>query len=84
MNNRNLPGSMIKALLARKADNLIATCEPTVQKMCEARNSTTLWAPTACNMDGFIFYFYTLIIIMIIAKNAVFVSYIFPTKTMGN
>jgi hypothetical protein len=37
---------------ARKADNLIAICEPTVYKMWEPRRLTTLWASTACYRDN--------------------------------
>jgi hypothetical protein len=37
----------------RKADNLIAICEPIAQKMWEPRRLTTLWATTACYRDSF-------------------------------
>jgi hypothetical protein len=32
---------------ARKADNLTAICEPTVQEMWDPQHLTTLWASTA-------------------------------------
>jgi hypothetical protein len=46
MSIRNLPGGEERP--ARKADNLTAICEPTVQKMWKPRRLTILWAPTAC------------------------------------
>jgi hypothetical protein len=46
MTIRNL--SVGKGGPARKADNLIALCEPNVQKMWEPRRVTALWAFTAC------------------------------------
>jgi hypothetical protein len=49
MINSNLPGG--KGQLARKADNLTAICERTVQKMWEPRRLTTLRASTACYRD---------------------------------
>jgi hypothetical protein len=52
MNTRNL--SWGKGLPARKADNLTATCELTVEKMWEPRHLITLWASTACYKDSFI------------------------------
>jgi hypothetical protein len=46
MSTRNVPG--VKGRPARKADNLSALCEPTVQKMWQPRRLTTLLAYTAC------------------------------------
>jgi hypothetical protein len=37
--------------------NLTAICEPTVYKMWQPRRPTTLWVPTACYRDNFIFSF---------------------------
>jgi hypothetical protein len=51
MSTRNLPGG--KGLLACKADDLTATCESTIYKMCEPRRLTTLWDSTGCNRDSF-------------------------------
>jgi hypothetical protein len=51
MSTRNLPGG--KRRPARKADNLIAICEPIVYKMWEPRRLTILWASTACYKDSF-------------------------------
>jgi hypothetical protein len=45
MSTRNLPGG--KRRTARKADNHIAICEPTVYRMWESRLLTNLWASTA-------------------------------------
>jgi hypothetical protein len=39
--------------LARKSDNLTATCEPIVYKMLEPRCLPTLWASTVFEMDSF-------------------------------
>jgi hypothetical protein len=55
MSTRNLPDG--KGRPARKADNLIAICEPIIQKMWEPRRLTTLWASTACYRDSFTFTF---------------------------
>jgi hypothetical protein len=44
-----------KGLPARKADNLTAICEPTVQNMWEPRRLTTIWASTICYRDSFTF-----------------------------
>jgi hypothetical protein len=52
MSTRNLPGG--KGQPARKADNLTTVCEPIVQKMCEPRRLTTLWASTARYRGSFI------------------------------
>jgi hypothetical protein len=41
-----------------KADSLTAICEPDVQKVCEPRRFTTLWASPACYRHGFTFFFY--------------------------
>jgi hypothetical protein len=38
---------------ARKVDNLTAISEPTVQKLCEPRRFTTLWASTASYRDSY-------------------------------
>jgi hypothetical protein len=51
MNTRNLPGG--KGWPARKADNLTATCEPTVSKMWELRRLTKTWASMTGYRDGF-------------------------------
>jgi hypothetical protein len=51
MSIRNLPGS--KVLPALKAENLTPFCEPLLQKICESRRLTTLWASTACYRDSF-------------------------------
>jgi hypothetical protein len=56
MSTKNLPEG--KGLPARKADNLTATCEPTVQKMWEPQHLTTLWAFTAFYRDSFTFYLF--------------------------
>jgi hypothetical protein len=54
---RNTPGGKrVVGRPARKADNLTAICEPTVQKMWEPRCLTTLWASTACYKESFTFY----------------------------
>jgi hypothetical protein len=42
-----------------RADNLIAICEPIVQKMWEPRRLTTLWSSTACYGDSFTFFYLT-------------------------
>jgi hypothetical protein len=55
MSTRNIPGS--KRQPVRKADNLTAICEPTVQKMGEPRRLTTLRASTACYRDSFTFFY---------------------------
>jgi hypothetical protein len=47
-----LPGG--KGKPARKADNFLAICEPTVYKMWEPRHLTTIWASTACYKVSFI------------------------------
>jgi hypothetical protein len=44
-----------KGRQAREADNLIAICEPIVQKMWEPRRLSTLWAFMACYRDSFTF-----------------------------
>jgi hypothetical protein len=46
MSTRNLPGG--KKRLARKADNLVANCEPECLKMWEPQPLATLRASTAC------------------------------------
>jgi hypothetical protein len=51
MSTRNLPAS--KGLPARKADNLTAICEPSVQKMWKLRRLTNQWASTACYSASF-------------------------------
>jgi hypothetical protein len=51
MSTRNLSGG--KGRPVRKADNLTATCEPTLEKMLEPRRLTTLWAFMACYRDRF-------------------------------
>jgi hypothetical protein len=57
MSTRNLPVG--KGRQARKADNLIAICEPIIYKMWEPRRLTNLWASTACYRDSFTcFYLY--------------------------
>jgi hypothetical protein len=56
MSTRNLPGS--KGWSARRADNLIAICEPTVLMMWEPRPITHLWAFMACYRDSFTFFLY--------------------------
>jgi hypothetical protein len=50
MSTRNLPGG--KGWATYKAD-LIAICEPIVQKMWEPRRLTTVWASTACYRGSF-------------------------------
>jgi hypothetical protein len=50
MSTRNLPGGQGRP--ARKADNLTAICEPTLENM-GARSFTTLWTSTACYRDSF-------------------------------
>jgi hypothetical protein len=50
MSTRNLPGG--KGRPTRKAD-LIAVCEPIVQKMWEPRRLTIIWASTATYRDTF-------------------------------
>jgi hypothetical protein len=54
MNTMNLPGG--KGWPAHMANNLTAICEPTVQKLLETQNLTTLWATTACCRIA-LFYF---------------------------
>jgi hypothetical protein len=51
MSTTNLSGG--KGRPARKAENPIAICEPTVERMWEPRRLTTLWASTACYGDSF-------------------------------
>jgi hypothetical protein len=51
MSTRNIPGG--KGRPARKADNLAAICEPTVNKMWEPQHLTTLWASTVSYRDTF-------------------------------
>jgi hypothetical protein len=51
MSTTNLPGD--KRLLACRADNLTAICEPTVYKMWEPECLTTLWASTAYYRESF-------------------------------
>jgi hypothetical protein len=51
MSTRNIPEG--KGRPARKADNLIAICEPIVKKMWESQHLTTLWTSTACYRDNF-------------------------------
>jgi hypothetical protein len=53
MSTRSLPGG--KGWPARKADNLTAIYEPTVQKMWEPRRLTILWASMACYRNSFTF-----------------------------
>jgi hypothetical protein len=55
MSTTNLPGG--RGRPARKADNLTAICELTVQKMWEPRRLTNLWDITACYRDSFTFTF---------------------------
>jgi hypothetical protein len=55
MSTRDIPG-VKGGLLARKADNLTAICEPIVWRMWEPRRLTTLWASTACYRDSLNFY----------------------------
>jgi hypothetical protein len=55
MSTRNLLGG--KGFRpARKADNFVSICEPTVQKMWEPRRLTIPWVSTACYMDSFTFF----------------------------
>jgi hypothetical protein len=49
--------------LARKADNLTASCEPSVKKMWGPRRLRTVWASTTCCKDSFA----VIIIIIIIS-----------------
>jgi hypothetical protein len=52
--NRNeYQESESKGWPARKANNLIAICEPIVHKMWDPRRLKTLWAPTAFYRDSF-------------------------------
>jgi hypothetical protein len=65
MSIKNLPGG--KGQPARKADNLTATCEPTVWKMGKPQRLTTLWVSMACYKDShltllFIHLFYNLLL----------------------
>jgi hypothetical protein len=53
MITRNIPRG--KRRPARKADNLIAICEPIVYKIREPRRLKTLLAPTACYRVSFAF-----------------------------
>jgi hypothetical protein len=55
MSTRNLPGD--KGWPALKADNLIAICEPIVEKMWEPRCLTTQWASTARYSDSVTFFY---------------------------
>jgi hypothetical protein len=55
MRTWNLPGG--KRWPARKADNLIGICDPTVY-MWEPRRLTNLWAFTACYGDSFTYDLY--------------------------
>jgi hypothetical protein len=56
MSTRNLPGG--KGRPARGAENLTATCQPTVLKVWEPRSLITLWAFMACYRDSLTFYLY--------------------------
>jgi hypothetical protein len=51
LSTRNLSGG--KGLLARKADDLTAICEPIAYKIWEPRRLTTVWASTVCYRDSF-------------------------------
>jgi hypothetical protein len=55
MSTRNLPVG--KVLLARKADNLTAICEPVVYKMWEPRRITALQASLFQRWLSFFFFF---------------------------
>jgi hypothetical protein len=54
MSTRNLSGG--KGRPARKADNLIAICDPIIWKIWEPGRLKTPWASTACYRDSFNFY----------------------------
>jgi hypothetical protein len=56
MNTRIFLGG--KERRVRKAGNLTAICEPSVQKMWEPRRLTTLWAFTVCYRVTFTFTFF--------------------------
>jgi hypothetical protein len=55
MSTRKLPGG--RGRPAPMADNLIAICEPIVQKMWEPQRLTIQWAFTACYRDSVSFTF---------------------------
>jgi hypothetical protein len=57
ISTRKLPSG--KRRLPRKADNLTAISEPTVQKIWQPRHLTTLWASMACYRETFTFFFLT-------------------------
>jgi hypothetical protein len=54
MSTRNIPGG--EELPARKADNLIAICEPIVYKMWDPQHLKILWVSTVRYRDTFTFY----------------------------
>jgi hypothetical protein len=56
MSTRNLSGG--KGRPACKVDNLIAICEPVVEKMWESRRLATLWASVACYRDSLTFFIF--------------------------
>jgi hypothetical protein len=56
MNTKNLSGA--KARPARKADNIIAICEPIVSKMWDPQCLVTLHASKTCYRDSFTSLFY--------------------------
>jgi hypothetical protein len=56
MSTKNISGG--KKRLARKADNLTAICELSVQKMWDRWHLTNLWASTTCYRDSFILFYH--------------------------
>jgi hypothetical protein len=50
-----------KAQPARKADNITAICEQTVQTMLDPQHLTTVQVSTTCYGDGFTILLFTLI-----------------------
>jgi hypothetical protein len=56
--NRNeyQESSWAKGRPARKADNLIAICEPIILKLWKSRRLKTLWTSTAGYRDSFTFF----------------------------
>jgi hypothetical protein len=74
MSTRDVPGG--KGRPARKADNLIAICEPIIWNIWELRRLTTPWASMAYYRDSFTFYLQSLLF----AVNSKKVSYAFPVR----
>jgi hypothetical protein len=53
---RNFPRN--KGRPARKADNLIAICEPTDKKVWELQRLTTIWASSSSYKDSLVFFIF--------------------------